>query len=114
MFRVPDKFAFSQQLALHEFKVHGKRAQEWQYVQSEVCPGCLKTFHTSFRVCQHLRYRNNRCWERVHGARQPAEPVSIQIPDHLEEFTDSLLSANITDRSDPQHITGKGRECGKP
>ena len=76
-------FASSQQLALHEFKIHGKRAQEWQYVQSEVCPGCLKTFHTSFRVCQHLRYRNNRCWERVHGARQPADPVSIQLPDHL-------------------------------
>ena len=77
-------FASGQQLALHEIKIHGMRAREWQYVQSEVCPGCLKTFHTSYRVCQHLRYRQNRCWERVHGVRQPAEPVSIQLPDHLK------------------------------
>jgi len=79
----PAAFATGQQLALHAFRFHGVRARECQYVQSEVCPGCLKTFHTSFRVSQHLRYRPNQCWERVHGVRQPATPVNIVLPEHL-------------------------------
>jgi hypothetical protein len=41
-------FATSQQLALHNYKIHGTRAQEWQYIQSDVCPGCLKTFTHPF------------------------------------------------------------------
>jgi hypothetical protein len=41
-------FATSQQLALHNYKIHGARAQEWQYIQSDVCPGCLKTFTHPF------------------------------------------------------------------
>ena len=77
-------FSTSQQLALHAFRLHGVRALECQYVQSEVCPGCLKTFHTSFRVSQHLRYRPNKCWERVFGVRAPGPPANITLPAHLQ------------------------------
>ena len=77
-------FSTRQQLALHAFRLHGVRALECQYVQSEVCPGCLKTFHTSFRVSQHLRYRPNKCWERVFGVRAPGPPANITLPAHLQ------------------------------
>ena len=76
-------FSTGQQLALHAFRIHGHRARECQYVQSEVCPGCLKTFHTSFRVSQHLRYRPNKCWERIYGVRAPGVPANIGLPKHL-------------------------------
>lgn len=79
-------FSSYQQLALHAFRVHGVIAQERQYVQSTVCPGCLRDHHTSFRVTQHLRYRRNGCWDRVHLARQPAEPVIINLPAHLQKI----------------------------
>ena len=79
----PAQFATGQQLALHAFRLHGLRANECHYVQSDVCPGCLKTFHTSFRVSQHLRYRPNQCWERIYGVRKPDTPVHIGLPDHL-------------------------------
>ena len=45
-------FCSAQQLALHAFKVHQQRSAESRYVQSEVCAGCLRTFHTTFRVVQ--------------------------------------------------------------
>ena len=79
------KFASHQQLALHSFRIHGVVAQERTYVQSTICPGCLRDHHTSFRVVQHLRYRRNGCWDRVHLARSPADPVHIDLPDHLRK-----------------------------
>lgn len=56
---------------------------ERHYAQSTVCPGCLKDYHTTFRVTQHLRYRRNGCWDRIFGARAPDTPVTINLPDHL-------------------------------
>ena len=78
-------FPSQQQLALHAFRAHGVTAQERNYVQSTICPGCLRDHHTSFRLTQHLRYRRNGCWDRVHLARCPAEPVNIELPDHLRK-----------------------------
>jgi len=77
-------FPSLQQLALHAFRQHGVVAQERQYVQSTICPGCLKDHHTTFRVTQHLRYRRNGCWDRIFLARQPDDPVNIGLPDHLQ------------------------------
>lgn len=77
-------FSTVQQLALHEFRIHQKRSAESYLVQSEVCAGCLRTFHTTFRVTQHLRYRGNQCWDRLHGARPPADPVQVHLPEHLK------------------------------
>lgn len=81
----PQSFPSGQQLALHAFRVHGVLAQERHYVQSTICPGCLRDHHTTFRVTQHLRYRRNGCWDRVHHARQPADPVTIELPDYLKK-----------------------------
>ena len=55
------------------------------YAQSTVCPGCLKDYHTTFRVTQHLRYRRNGCWDRIFGARAPDTPVTIELPTHLSK-----------------------------
>ena len=77
-------FPSYQQLALHAFRQHGVVAQERRYVQSTICPGCLKDHHTTFRVTQHLRYRRNGCWDRIFMARLPADPVNLGLPDHLQ------------------------------
>ena len=76
-------FQTRQRLALHEFRIHGTRAQEYDYVQSEVCLGCLKTFHTTHRVVQHLRYRGNKCWDRLFGVKAPEPPGRVLLPSHL-------------------------------
>ena len=76
-------FCSAQQLALHAFKVHQQRSAESRYVQSEVCAGCLRTFHTTFRVVQHLHYRGNQWWDRLHGARIPDDPANVTLPTHL-------------------------------
>ena len=57
-----------------------------QLVQSTVCAGCLKDFHTTYRVQQHLRYRPNGCWDRLSGARMPDTPASIDLPAHLKHM----------------------------
>jgi len=76
-------FATHHQCALHEFRVHGVIAEERYYVQSTICSGCLKDFHTTFRVTQHLRYRPNMCWDRIYQVKRPDEPVTIHLPEHL-------------------------------
>ena len=81
----PATFHSHQQRALHEFRLHQILAEERYLVQSTVCGGCLKDFHTTFRVTQHLRYRSNLCWSRLHGAKAPAAPVKIDLPDHLRD-----------------------------
>jgi len=68
----------------HAYRVHGTMSAERPYVQSTVCPGCLKDHHTTWRVQQHLKYRQNGCWDRIHGARQPGEPCTIVLPRHLQ------------------------------
>ena len=76
-------FATYHQRALHEFRVHDVIAEERYYVQSTICSGCLKDFHTTFRVTQHLRYRPNMCWDRIYQVKRPDEPATIQLPEHL-------------------------------
>ena len=68
----------------HAYQVHGTLSDERPYVQSTVCPGCLKDHHTTWRVQQHLKYRQNGCWDRIHGARQPDDPCTIKLPKHLQ------------------------------
>ena len=76
-------FETSQRLAVHAFRNHGRRALESYYAQSDCCPGCLRTFHTTFRVVQHLRYKPNQCWERIYGVRAPDTPGTVTLPPHL-------------------------------
>eukprot|EP00438_Fugacium_kawagutii_P015997 Skav226894 [mRNA] locus=scaffold2258:78933:84782:+ [translate_table: standard] len=73
-------FDSKQKLAAHTFKLHGLHSVEGQYVQSATCPGCLRCFWTSRRLQQHLRYRRNRCFDRVHGTRDPAEMQHVALP----------------------------------
>ena len=77
-------FATAHARGSHAYQVHGTLSDERPYVQSTVCPGCLKDHHTTWRVQQHLKYRQNGCWDRIHGARQPAEPCTIKLPKHLQ------------------------------
>ena len=79
------KFPTHQQRALHEFRIHQILAEERFMVQSTVCSGCLKDFHTTYRVTQHRRYRPNRCWSRLNGVKVPDTPANIGLPDHLRD-----------------------------
>ena len=75
-------FTSHQQRAPHEYRIHQVIAEERCLVQSTMCGGCLKDFHKTFRVTQHLRHRPNRCWSRLAGVKAPAEPITVQPPDH--------------------------------
>jgi hypothetical protein len=77
-------FRTAQALAAHEYQKHDVSSLERPYIQSTTCPGCLRDFHTTWRVQQHLRYRGNGCWDRIHGARQPDDPITIHLPAHLK------------------------------
>ena len=101
-------FSTCQQLGVHAFRQHGLRALESMYVQSAVCPGCLKTFHTTYRVSQHLRYRANQCWERIFGVRQPADPGLVTLPPHL---TGVHRLPAVRQHHGPLRPTAHHREC---
>ena len=70
-------------VAVHRAKKHGIHSPIKDYVQSEVCPGCLKHMWTSQRVVQHLRYRPNRCLDRIFANSQPKEYCNVELPIHL-------------------------------
>ena len=76
-------FPTAQALGAHAFQIRGQSSEKRKYIQSTICPGCLRDHHTTWRVQQHLRYRQNGCWDRIHGARLPDDPVTIHLPAHL-------------------------------
>ena len=78
-------FATSTALAVHRAKGHGIHSPIKDYIQSEVCPGCLKHMWTTQRVIQHLRYRPNRCLDRIIATCQPRGYIPIGLPDHLSK-----------------------------
>lgn len=78
------KFETYHALATHMYQKHGTMSLERPYIQSTTCAGCLKDFHTTWRVQQHLRYRPNGCWDKIYGARQPSTPVTIELATHLK------------------------------
>lgn len=106
--RCSASFTTAQQLAVHAFRLHQVRAEESYYVQTEICPGCLKNFHTTFRVVQHLRYRKNLCWDRIFGVRSPDVPGLVKLPDHLSGV--HRLPA-VRRHHGPLRPTSKQRDC---
>lgn len=78
-------FSTATAVAVHRAKKRGIRCPIKDYVQSETCPGCLKHMWTSQRVIQHLRYRPNRCLDRVVAGRQLQGYINIGLPQHLEK-----------------------------
>ena len=79
----PEVFSTAKLLALHQFHAHKRHSAESSFAQGTVCPGCLKQFWTTTRLVQHFKYRPNRCFYRLQGARTPEAPSSIKLPDHL-------------------------------
>ena len=79
-------FHSQQALAAHLYRKHDVMSAERPYIQSTHCPGCLKDFHTTWRVQQHLKYRPNGCWDRIFEARLPGEPITISMPNHLRHI----------------------------
>jgi len=77
-------FSTKQALATHAYRKHAIMSAERPYIQSTHCPGCLRDFHTTWRVQQHLKYHPNGCWDRIYNARLPDEPVTIGLPAHLK------------------------------
>ena len=79
----PAIFATSTALAVHRAKRHGINSIIKEYVQSEVCPGCLRHMWTTAGVIQHLRYRPNRCLDRIIATCQPGSYIPVGLPEHL-------------------------------
>ena len=78
-------FSTSTGVAVHRAKKHGIHSPLKAFVQSPVCPGCLKHMWTTQRVIQHLRYRPNRCLDRLIANKVPQEHVMVGLPDHLQK-----------------------------
>eukprot|EP00435_Cladocopium_sp_Y103_P064137 s381_g25.t1 len=76
-------FLTEQALASHAYQKHGILSDESPYIQSTTCPGCLRDFHSTYRVLHHLKYRRNGCFDRLHGARLPDHPEHIALAPHL-------------------------------
>eukprot|EP00434_Breviolum_minutum_P003484 symbB.v1.2.003065.t1/scaffold124.1/size443775/5 len=76
-------FATSTGVAVHRAKKHGVHSPLRDYVQSATCPGCLRFMWTTSRVVQHLRYRPNRCFDRIFASCTPRGHVSEDLPEHL-------------------------------
>eukprot|EP00438_Fugacium_kawagutii_P003948 Skav236706 [mRNA] locus=scaffold738:267559:268185:+ [translate_table: standard] len=73
-------------LANHRFKVHGLHSEERGYIQSTRCGGCLREFHTSHRMLQHLKYYPNGCFRKLRAFRTPASPVNVVLEGDLKNI----------------------------
>ena len=78
-------FPTSTGVAVHRAKKHGIHSPLKAFVQSPVCPGCLKHMWTTQRVIQHLRYRPNRCLDRLIASKIPQDHVMVGLPAHLQK-----------------------------
>lgn len=79
----PATFITPTAVAVHRAKKHGIHSPIKDYVQSEVCRGCLRHMWTSQRVIQHLRYRPNRCLDRIIANCEPSGYCKAELPPHL-------------------------------
>ena len=78
-------FNTSTGMAVHRAKKHGVHSPLRDYVQSATCAGCLKFMWTTARVVQHLRYRPNRCFDRIFASCTPHGYEPVELPDHLQK-----------------------------
>ena len=70
-------------MAVHRAKKHGIHSPMRDYIQSATCPGCMRDMWTTQRVLQHLRYRPNRCMDRIFASCAPRGHVAVHLPPHL-------------------------------
>ena len=48
-------------LLSHRMRCHGHRKLSRQFINSDVCPACGKSFPSMARALDHLEYRSKRC-----------------------------------------------------
>eukprot|EP00438_Fugacium_kawagutii_P029548 Skav203394 [mRNA] locus=scaffold3093:64961:81312:- [translate_table: standard] len=72
----PDKRA----LARHRHQVHQLHSVERGFIQSTRCGACMRNFHTSHRLLQHLKYHPNQCLWKLQQFREPDTPVNVSLP----------------------------------
>eukprot|EP00438_Fugacium_kawagutii_P031579 Skav225866 [mRNA] locus=scaffold810:294773:297819:+ [translate_table: standard] len=82
----PQSFATKQLLATHKFYHHDQASDARAFVQGTVCPGCMKEHWTTRRLQQHIRLNRSRCLDRLRGAREPDEPVTITLSDSMKSI----------------------------
>eukprot|EP00438_Fugacium_kawagutii_P020612 Skav206473 [mRNA] locus=scaffold1672:225551:231286:- [translate_table: standard] len=71
-------------LAQHRFRAHSLHSEESMLIHSTRCGGCLRNFHTSHRMLQHLKYHPNGCLWKLRTFRLPDTPHKASLPDHLK------------------------------
>ena len=83
----------AQGLSVHKMHVHGERAPESKYLESPLCPVCMKWFWTVHRLRMHLSYvpRNgkvNKCFYELSrstlGQQDPGGNERYAIPSSLQ------------------------------
>eukprot|EP00438_Fugacium_kawagutii_P022042 Skav220153 [mRNA] locus=scaffold564:39495:54090:+ [translate_table: standard] len=71
-------------LAQHRFRAHSLHSEESMLIHSTRCGGCLRNFHTSHRMLQHLKYHPNGCLWKMRTFRLPDTPHKASLPDHMK------------------------------
>eukprot|EP00438_Fugacium_kawagutii_P006488 Skav231972 [mRNA] locus=scaffold2806:372207:383447:+ [translate_table: standard] len=69
-----ESFATRQSLAQHRYRVHHLHSDESMFIHSTRCGGCLRNFHTTHRMLQHLKYVPNGCLWKMQTFRIPDTP----------------------------------------
>eukprot|EP00438_Fugacium_kawagutii_P035579 Skav200697 [mRNA] locus=scaffold343:224008:229565:- [translate_table: standard] len=73
------RFADRRALAQHRHQAHQLHSAERGFIQSTTCGGCLRNFHSTHRLLQHLKYKPNGCFSKLCHFRTPDSPVNIQV-----------------------------------
>ena len=77
------KFATYKALSVHMYKQHQQHAMERQYMEGTVCLSCLKEFHSTQRLRQHLQWKPDGCLRHLQETLWPFPCSDVPIKEVL-------------------------------
>ena len=77
------KFATYKALSVHMYKQHQQHARERQYMEGTVCLSCLKEFHSTQRLRQHLQWKPDGCLRHLQETLWPFPHNDVPIKEML-------------------------------
>ncbi len=77
------RFCTYKDLSVHQYKQHGRHAAERAYMEGTVCFSCLKEFHSTQRLRQHLQWKPDRCLRHLQQTMWPLPYTDVPIKESL-------------------------------
>eukprot|EP00434_Breviolum_minutum_P035323 symbB.v1.2.031260.t1/scaffold3609.1/size53966/2 len=78
------RFSSYKALTVHHYKQHGRHAAERLYMEGTVCFSCLKDFHTTQRLRQHLQWKPDQCLHHLQQVLEPFAYTDVPLKDSLK------------------------------